>query len=185
VEVELKKGNKSKALVKKKKKKSDQVKWSNPRMRKFVLELASGKSIQEAGKAAGYSPNYYNSGRIYQMMKESNSFKELVENMATHSVDLIRNLYRVNLLPRAFKVDEKLLDEFERNPKLALKHHQALTRVHRIAGSLEDEIKTIQYIDQRVALNIQAFVNHQQTLYEKDGDENEIEGEVVDATLIE
>lgn len=179
--------NKSKALAKTKKKKSDQVKYSNPRMRKFVLGLASGKSIQEAGKAAGYSPNYYNSGRIYQMMKESNSFKELIEGMATHSVGIVKNLYKANLLPRAFKIDEKLLDEFERDPKLAMKHPQALTRVHRIAGTLEEEMKPIQFVDQKIALNIQSFLQLQQTIYPKaivsNKDEND-KDEVVDAEVV-
>jgi hypothetical protein len=187
VEVELKIINKSKALAKTKKKKPDQVKYSNPRMRKFVLGLASGKSIQEAGKAAGYSPNYYNSGRIYQNMKESNSFKELIGGMATHSVGLVKNLYKANLLPRAFKIDEKLLGEFERDPKLAMKHPQALTRVHRIAGTLEDEMKPIQFVDQKIALNIQSFLQLQQTIYKEampsSRGESE-EDEVVDAEVV-
>lgn len=182
----MKKINKSEALTKKKKDK-DHVKYSNPRMRKLVSLLASGKQPVEAGLKAGYSENYCRT-RLYSMMKTSNSFRELVEKHAKHSVDLIRNLYKVNLLPRAFHIDEKMLAEMEANPRLAMKHPQTLTRVHRIAGTLEDETKRIQVIDQKIALNIQNFLEFQQTIYPEpvpsSRDESGEDEVVVEGTVI-
>jgi hypothetical protein len=128
---------KIKALAKKRKKKSDHIKYANPRMRKLVSELASGKPPVEAGLTAGYSENYCKT-RLYSMMRRSNSFAQLVEQQAKHSVALIQNLYKINLLPRSFSVDERMISKFEENPELAMKHPQVITRIHRVAGILED-----------------------------------------------
>jgi hypothetical protein len=172
----------TKALAKRKKKEANYVKYANPRMKRLVSELASGKPPVEAGLAAGYSENYCKT-RLYAMMKRSDSFRQLVEKQAKHSVELIRNLYKVNLLPRSFNIDANMLEEFESDPKLAMKHDRVLARIHRIAGTLEDHPNPVQFIDQSVVLNIQAYVDAQQHIYQKDKDE--IEGEVVDAKLIQ
>jgi hypothetical protein len=150
-------------------------------MRKFVSELASGKPPVEAGLNAGYSENYCKT-RLYSMMKTSNSFRELVEQRAEHSVGLIKNLYKINLLPRAFAIDDKMLDEFEKDPKLAMKHHQALTRVHRIVGTLEDEVPKVQFISQKTLINIQNFMSHQQQQKPALLEQNE---EIIDAEIEE
>ena len=176
----MKKINKTKALNKRKKKDKDHVKYSNPRMRKLVSLLASGKQPVEAGLKAGYSENYCRT-RLYSMMKTSNSFRELVEKHAKHSVDLIRNLYKVNLLPRAFDIDEAMLSEFEKDPKLAMRHPQPLTRIHRIAGTLEDQVPAMQFINIETAIAVQNVLGAQQ-VQKVEMIEN---GEIVNGEIIE
>jgi len=162
--------NQTKTLAKRKKKDKSHVKYANPRMTRFVSELASGKGVVEAGLNAGYSEKYCKAG-LYAMMKKSSSFRELVEKHAKHSVDLIRNLYKVNLLPRAFTIDERMLSEFEENPELAMRYPQTLTRVHKIAETFKDA-PTLQFV------NIQTL-NALQITQESEL-EDIIEGEVVE-----
>ena len=168
------KPTKSTRSATKRKKAPPPVKWSNERMRKFVSELAAGKSVQEAGATAGYAPNYVKT-RIYTMMRTSDSFRQLVEQYAQHSVELIRNLYRVNLLPRAMVIDEKMLTEFEKNPKLAMRYPKPLDRIHKVAGTVADEAPSGVFPQ----INIQELQMMVQTRLEER--ERQLEAEVIDA----
>ncbi len=134
----------AKALSKKRCQDPNHVKWSNPRMEKFVSGLASGKGVYEAGVAAGYSEDYCRT-RIYSMMRSSRSFAELVQKRTKHSVGLITNLYKVNLLPRTFSADEAMLQKIEEKPELGMKYPQVINRIHKVAG-ITEEAPTIQFV---------------------------------------
>ena len=158
------------------------VKWSNPRMEKFVSGLASGLEVREAGLKAGYSKNYVKT-RIYGMMRTSKSFAQLVSQYATNSRGLIKDLYAVNLAPRAFNVDSKVVSKMEADPELAMKYPQSLTRIHKIGGTLEDQ-PVIQFVDLKVMNFIQQ--EHQKDLEAQFPGLCRDDGEdIVDAEVIE
>jgi hypothetical protein len=162
-------------LLRRKQKQKGYVKYSNQRMEKFVRHLASGLSPLQAAKKAGYSEKYAQT-RLYTTMKTSASFRELVDQYAKHSVGLIQNLYRVNLLPRAFNIDQNILAEMETDPQLAMKHPQTLARVHRIAGSLEDS-PTVQMVHINTLNQLQLLQNQELDglIPDKDSDDEVIE----------
>jgi len=133
------------------------IKFSNPRMEKFVSGLASGKGVVEAGLAAGYKENYCRT-RLYAQMKTSNSFKELVKRHAKHSVELITNLYKINLLPRTFDVDEAMLQKMEEKPELGMKYPQVISRIHKVAG-ITEEVPAIQFVNIQTLNQLQVMQN--------------------------
>jgi hypothetical protein len=149
--------NKTKALSKRQKKDKSHVPYANPRMRKLVSELASGKPPVEAGLAAGYSENYCKT-RLYSMMRRSNSFGELVQRHAKHSVQLITNLYKVNLLPRTFTADEAMLQKIEKNPELGMRYPQVINRIHKVAG-ITEEVPAIQFVSIQTLNQLQVMQN--------------------------
>ena len=170
--------NKTKSLSKRKKKDKSHVPYANPRMRKLVSELASGKPPVEAGLAADYSENYCKT-RLYSMMRRSNSFAELVQRHAKHSVQLITNLYKVNLLPRSFSADEAMLRKIEENPELGMRYPQVITRIHRVSGILE-EAPTVQFVNIQTLNQLQVMQNDALAGLVSDKDEDIIDVEVVE-----
>jgi len=148
---------KKKALARQRRKDKNHVKGSNPRMEAFVSGLASGKSVLKAGVAAGYTENYSKT-RIYAMMRSSRSFAELVQKHAKHSVQLITNLYKINLLPRTFTADEAMMKKIEEKPELGMKYPQVISRIHKVAG-ITEEAPAIQFVNIQTLNQLQMVQN--------------------------
>jgi hypothetical protein len=151
------KGMSKSTLQRRKQAQKGYIKFSNPRMEKFVSGLASGKGVVEAGLAAGYKENYCRT-RLYAQMKTSNSFKELVKRHAKHSVELITNLYKINLLPRTFDADEAMLQKIEEKPELGMKYPQVINRIHKVAG-ITEEVPAVQFVSIQTLNQLQVMQN--------------------------
>jgi hypothetical protein len=108
---------------------------------KFYLYRMFGFSTGEACKATGLKVSY--GYRLNHELKNDPQIRGNLERVLVKFPDHYRNLCRARLIEIA-EVEGKALDEYQRDPRLAIKSPKLLRDIKNSAGAIEHDIPMIQ-----------------------------------------
>ena len=100
------------------------------REEKFIRALFTYNNVREAGKYAGYSPAYVNSGNFYRKLKNP-KFQEQVRQYA-----IAHGLLNI---PRICRIEDAVLTHLEANPLDVPKYQRTLKEIKQVSGLLQPD----------------------------------------------
>lgn len=127
------------------------------KQQKWVRYLGQGYNKLDSALKAGYSPGYART-TLYIDSKNNPRLQAALEKEADKSIKHALAIYRSNLLIKVLELDEKVLEEMLKDPKLAMRFPKTADRIHRICGTITDappapttiNIKSLQMVMQQM-----------------------------------
>ena len=102
----------------------------------FMLYVLSGQSVAEAAKKTGYARNH--GYRLMRKYRTNARFRQEVAQISGFFPEWYISTTKLKA-PRLANLDDKVLDKYEDEIELAIKHPQALKQIKQTAGVLPND----------------------------------------------